>query len=89
MTTLFGIFLIFNAVVGLILIVMGVLKDVINSRQNLKRFLFKLGWEPYEYDLWRNRKTGVIAGFQDAIAMELQTSVQEKKIFKGHSFKEP
>ncbi len=89
MATLFGMFLIFNAIAGIILLVVEMSKDTNNARHNLKRFLIKFGWEYYEDDLWRQKQTGIIVSFQDAIALELQTSVHEKMVFKGHIFKEP
>ncbi len=89
MATLAAWFLIFNCLVGIALFIVSELNDRINSRQHLKRFLIKLGWEPYEDDLWRHQKTGVVVDFQNAIALELQTSVLEQKAFKSHTFKEP
>jgi hypothetical protein len=89
MATLIALFIIFNGVVGIVLIVARILNDMISARQNLRRFLIKLGWEHYEADLWRQKQTGIIVSFHDAITMELQTSVHEKRVFKGHSFKEP
>lgn len=89
MATLVALFVIFNCLVGIALFIGEELNDRINSRNNLKRFLIKLGWEPYENDLWRNKQTGIVVGFQDAITLELQASLQEKKMFNGHIFKEP
>ncbi len=55
----------------------------------LEQALVRLGWGHYERDLWRHRKSGVIVSFLDAVVMELQISVQEKKPFQGRYFKEP
>ncbi len=61
----------------------------LHSQKELKQILVKLGWERYDGDLWRHSKSGVIVGFLDAVAMELRTSIQERKTFEGHFFKEP
>ena len=63
---------------------------VFNSHQKeLEHALRRLGWEHYTGDLWKHKKSGVTVGFQDAIVMELRASVQEKKPFEKHFFKEP
>ena len=58
-------------------------------KEQLEQSLIKLGWEPYDGDLWRYKRSGVIARFLDVVAMELQTYVQVKQVFPGHEFKEP
>ncbi len=67
------------------------LGDMLNfrHRNELQKILVKLGWRRYDGDLWRHDRSGVVVSFLDAVAMELETSVQEKKIFGVHSVKEP
>ncbi len=58
-------------------------------KEQLEQALGNLGWGHYEGDLWRHKQTGVIVGFLDAVVMELQTSVHQRKMVEGHLFKEP
>ena len=58
-------------------------------RRELEQALMKLGWERDTGDLWRNKRSGVVGGFLDVVVMELQASIQERKPFEGHFFKEP
>ncbi len=80
------LFVVVLAVMGIMLIY-----DALRSywRQGLEEALQKLGWEQDEDDLWQNQKTGIITSFQHAVRMELQTSLQAKKIFGYRFFKTP
>lgn len=59
------------------------------TKQQLEQAIIRLGWERYEHDLWRHRKTGVIVGFMDAVVSELQTCNQATQPFQGRYFKQP
>ncbi len=59
------------------------------TKQQLEQALITLGWERNERDLWRHKKSGIAAGLLDAVIMELQISIQEKKPFQGRYFKQP
>ncbi len=58
-------------------------------RRRLEEALVKLGWVQDECDSWRNRRTGIIVGFQDAVTMELHAHSRIMRIFGGRYFKEP
>ncbi|HEX8993485.1 MAG TPA: hypothetical protein VF784_17535 [Anaerolineales bacterium] len=59
------------------------------TKEQLEQALITLGWERNEWDLWRQKKSGITVSLLDAVIMELQISIQERKPFQGRYFKEP
>jgi len=91
--TAIGVVMVVGGVTIAAVIVAKLLMDAWDSyhreKLRLERTLRKLGWEKSDYDLWRNRKTGIVMAFQDAVTRELQATVRIKRIFPGKEFKDP
>ncbi len=89
-TILFNFFAMFFvitlAVVGIYLIYNAIRSHM---RRGLEDALMRLGWEQDECDLWRHKRTGIVASFQDAIVRELRVNKSLMRIFGDRYFKEP